>query len=176
MGPFPLYTFAGADLFRDVGGRGFGNIPGAGSVFIGRNDNLDSLTMTPTMNFPRLSAKRALPLICLLAMLEGPAIAAGDPAKGKDAYAQRCASCHSIEYNGTGPAHRGLLGRKAGTAPGFAYSPALKASSVTWSEDTLNAWLSDPEKFIPGQKMWISVPDSAERQDIIAYLRTETRK
>jgi cytochrome c len=128
------------------------------------------------MNFPRLSAKRTLPLLCLFAMFRGPAIAAGDPDKGKAAYAQRCASCHSIEYNGAGPAHRGLLGRKAGTAPGFAYSPALKASSVTWSEDTLNAWLSDPEKFIPGQKMWISVPDPAERQDIIAYLRTETRK
>jgi cytochrome c len=128
------------------------------------------------MNFPRTSAKRVLPLICLLAMCCGPALAAGDPARGKTAYAQRCAACHSIEYNGTGPAHRGLLGRKAGTAPGFAYSAALKASSITWSEDTLNAWLSDPEKLIPGQNMWISVPDPAERQDIVAYLQAETRK
>ena len=133
--------------------------------------------MTPTMSLPRSSAKRALPLLlCLLALCRGPAIAAGDPAKGKAAYAQRCSSCHSIEYNGAGPAHRDLLGRKAGTAPDFAYSAALKSSSVTWSAETLNAWLSDPEKFIPGQKMWISVPDPVERQDIIAYLQTQTRK
>ena len=132
--------------------------------------------MTPTMSLLRSSAKRALPLIGLLALCRGPAIAAGDPAKGKAVYAQRCGSCHSIEYNGTGPAHRGLLGRKAGTVPDFAYSTALKSSSVTWSAETLNAWLSDPEKFIPGQKMWISVPDPVERQDVIAYLQAETRK
>ena len=129
------------------------------------------------MSFLRVSVTRVLPLVYLLASCPASALAAaGDPAKGKDAYAQRCASCHSIEYNGTGPAHGGLLGRKAGTVPNFAYSAALKASAVTWSDETLEKWLSDPEKFIPGQKMWISVPDSAERQDIIAYLRTATRK
>ena len=128
------------------------------------------------MSFLRLPVTRVLPLIYLFASCTASAIAAGDPAKGKEAYAQRCAACHSIEYNGAGPAHGGLLGRKAGTVPNFAYSAALKASSITWSDETLEKWLSDPEKFIPGQKMWISVPDSAERQNIIAYLRTETRK
>jgi cytochrome c len=127
------------------------------------------------MSLLRASAKRALPL-CLLSLCVGPALAAGDPAKGQAVYAQRCSACHSLEYNGAGPAHRGLLGRKAGTAPDFAYSTALKSSSVTWSAETLNEWLSDPEKFIPGQKMWISVPDPAERQDVIAYLQAQTRK
>jgi cytochrome c len=127
------------------------------------------------MSFLRLPVTRVLPLIYLFATGPGSAVAAGDPAKGKDVYAQRCASCHSIEFNGTGPAHGGLLGRKAGTVPNFAYSAALKGSGVTWSDETLEKWLSDPEKFIPGQKMWISVPDSAERQDVIAYLRAATR-
>ena len=128
------------------------------------------------MSLLRLSTTRLLPLICLFAACRASAGAAGDPAKGKETYAQRCASCHSIEYNGVGPAHGGLLGRKAGTVPNFAYSAALKASSVTWSDETLEKWLSDPEKFIPGQKMWVSVPDSVERRDIIAYLKTETHK
>ena len=132
--------------------------------------------MTMNKNLLRLSVTRALPLLCLFAACRASAIAPGDPAKGKAVYAQRCAACHSIEYNGTGPAHGGLLGRKAGTAPNYAYSSALKASSVTWSDETLDKWLTDPEKFIPGQKMWIAVPDPAERQDVIAYLRTQTRK
>ena len=102
------------------------------------------------------------------------AATSGDAAKGKAAYAQRCGACHSIEFNGAGPAHHGVFGRKAGSVAGFAYSPALKASGVTWTSETLEKWLSDPDKFIPGQKMWISVPDAAERQDIIAYLRAET--
>ena len=132
--------------------------------------------MTMSKNFLRLSATRALPLLCFLVACGASAITPGDPAKGKAVYAQRCAACHSIEYSGTGPAHDGLLGRKAGTAPNYAYSSALKASSVTWSDETLDKWLTDPEKFIPGQKMWITVPDPAERQDVIAYLRTQTRK
>lgn len=112
----------------------------------------------------------------LLLASVAPALAAGDSVKGKRDYDQRCAACHSIEFNGTGPAHRGLFGRKAGTAANYAYSAALKSSSVIWSDKALEKWLSDPEKFIPGQKMWISVPDAAERQDIIAYLRIATRK
>ena len=106
--------------------------------------------------------------------LTAPAAPSGDAAKGKTTYAQRCGTCHSIEFNGAGPAHHGVFGRKAGTVANFTYSTALKASGVTWTNETLEKWLSDPEKFIPGQKMWISVPDAVERQDIIAYLRTET--
>ena len=140
-----------------------------------RNHN-HLLIMTTTLSFLRLSASRVLPLLYLFAACRASAIAPGDPTKGKAAYAQRCTACHSIEYNGTGPAHGGLLGRKAGSVPNYAYSSALKASSVMWSDETLDKWLSDPEKFIPGQKMWVSIPDPAERQDIIAYLRTQTRK
>ena len=100
----------------------------------------------------------------------------GDSTQGQQAYQQRCASCHSLEFNGVGPAHRGLMGRKAGTVPDFAYSPALKSSAITWSEESLEKWLTDPEKFVPGQKMWIAVPDPVERQNIIAYLKSASRK
>jgi cytochrome c len=105
-----------------------------------------------------------------IAMAAGIAHADGDAAVGKTLYAARCAACHSMEYNGVGPTHKNLIGRKAGTAPGYAYSDALKNSSVVWNGDTLRRWLTDPEKFIPGQKMFITVPDAQERANIVAYL------
>ena len=100
----------------------------------------------------------------------------GNLAEGKALYAARCAACHSVDFNGVGPAHTGVFGRKAGTAPNYSYSPALKTSSVIWSDVTLDQWLGDPEKLIPGQKMWISVPIASERQDLIAYLKSLSKK
>jgi cytochrome c len=97
--------------------------------------------------------------------------AEGDAAVGKSLYAARCASCHSLQFNSVGPTHKNLIGRRAGTAPGYGYSPALKDSTVVWGEDTLSRWLADPEKFIPGQRMFISIPDAKERADIVAYLQ-----
>ncbi len=115
-------------------------------------------------------------LILILTIGGSLAHAEGDLIKGKDLYAVRCAACHSADYNGVGPAHAGVFGRKAGTAPNFSYSPALKASSVVWSDDSLAQWLSDPEKLIPGQKMWIMVPAAGDRQDLIAYLKSLRKK
>lgn len=101
---------------------------------------------------------------------------AADVQHGKALYETRCATCHSLQYNGAGPAHKGVFGRKAGSADGYAYSKALKESTVVWNEATLDKWLSGPENFIPGQKMWFSVSDPVERADIIAYLGTVARK
>ena len=110
-------------------------------------------------------------VVAALAALAAPyARAEGDPAAGKLLYATRCAACHSLEYNGVGPTHKGLIGRRAGTAQGYTYSNALKNSSVVWEEATLSRWLTDPDKFIPGQKMFVSVPGAKERADIVAYL------
>jgi cytochrome c len=95
----------------------------------------------------------------------------GNAAHGKQLYAVRCAICHSIEYNGVGPTHKNLIGRKAGSVQGYAYSDALKNSRVVWDEASLKQWLTEPEKFIPGQKMFISIPDAQDRADIVAYLQ-----
>lgn len=97
--------------------------------------------------------------------------AAGDAESGRALYQARCAACHSLDHNGVGPAHRGVFGRPAAQAKGFAYSDALKASPLVWTEDALDRWLADPEKTAPGQRMGVSVPDSKERADLIAYLR-----
>ena len=124
-------------------------------------------TGTRSMNqpFSHFFAAAALALVPLTA-----AHAEGDADAGKSLYTARCAACHSLQFNSVGPTHQNLIGRRAGTAPGYAYSPALKESTVVWGADTLSRWLADPEKFIPGQRMFISIPDAKERADIVAYL------
>lgn len=94
----------------------------------------------------------------------------GDPAHGKSLY-QGCASCHSIDENDIGPKHRGVVGRKAGSIPDYAYSPALKNSGVTWDEVKLNQWLVNPSAMVPGTKMFFKIDDAQSRADIIAYLK-----
>jgi cytochrome c len=78
--------------------------------------------------------------------------------------------CHSLDENDIGPKHRGVVGREAGTAAGYRYSPALAASGLTWTPTNLDLWLSGPQALVPGAKMFFSVPDARTRADIIAYL------
>jgi cytochrome c len=95
---------------------------------------------------------------------------AADATRGKELYESRCAGCHSLDQDRIGPRHRGVIGRKAGTVAGFEYSPALRASRIVWSPRTLEAWLTNPERLVPGQRMNYSVPDAADRAAIIVYL------
>jgi cytochrome c len=74
-----------------------------------------------------------------------------------------------------GPNLNKLFGRKAGTAPGFAYSPALKASGIVWDAKTLDAYLAAPTKVVPGTRMVVKVPDPARRAALITYLKAETK-
>jgi cytochrome c len=100
------------------------------------------------------------------------AAAPGDPAAGKIAYGA-CMSCHSIEDNDVGPAHHGVVGRKAGSVPGYSYSIALKNSGIVWTPEMIDRWLQGPQKLVPGTKMFFSVGDPKTRADIIAYLATQ---
>lgn len=101
----------------------------------------------------------------------GP-VRAADPARGEELYNSRCIGCHSPDANRVGPMHRGVVGRVAGTVPDFAYSKALKAAKITWDERALDRWLTDPQAFLPGQRMNFRVNDPADRADLIAYLKT----
>ncbi len=94
----------------------------------------------------------------------------GDAARGKALYESRCTACHSLDRSRIGPAHRGVFGRHAASVRDFNYSPALRQSRVTWTPQNLDRWLTNPEAFIPGQKMGYSVPDPQDRADIIAFL------
>lgn len=85
-----------------------------------------------------------------------------------------CAACHTSDgTNGLGPSIKGVYGRKAGTARGFTYSPAMKKAGVTWDDETLEAFIANPQKAIPGNLMPFSgVADAKQRAEIIAYLKT----
>jgi cytochrome c len=92
--------------------------------------------------------------------------------RGKLLYEARCGACHSADTNRVGPAHQGVVGRKAGSVPGFAYSTALANSKLVWNRTSLLAWLTQPEAVIPGQAMNYSLGEAADRNDVVAYLAT----
>lgn len=97
------------------------------------------------------------------------------PAQGQarpPAFAQ-CASCHSVEPGKTvfGPSLHGVGGRKAGSLPGYDYSPALKKAKITWNAATLDRWLAAPQKVVPGTRMpFGGVQDPATRRALVTYL------
>lgn len=95
----------------------------------------------------------------------------GDAERGRKLYEDRCIGCHSLDVNRVGPRHRGVFGRRAGTIEGYRYSEALARSAVVWTDRTLDAWLTDPGKFIPGSRMGFRLSRPDDRADIIAYLK-----
>lgn len=100
-----------------------------------------------------------------------PAQAAPDASRGEAIYA-RCLACHALAFDRVGPRHCGLLGRRAGSVPGFAYSPAMKQSAIVWDESSLDRFLAAPMKAVPGTTMtYDGIPDRQERADLIAHLR-----
>ena len=96
--------------------------------------------------------------------------------RGEQIYA-RCAACHAIDRNRTGPQHCGLFGRRAGTAPGYdTYSKAMRDSKIVWNDRSLDAFLEAPMQAVPGTSMgYAGVKDAQERADLIAWLRQATR-
>jgi cytochrome c len=98
---------------------------------------------------------------------------AADIAKGKTLVAQRCLACHSIvpgQAKPMGPNLSGLIGRKAGSGPGYKYSKAMTASPTVWTAVTLDKFLANPLGAMPGTAMVIGTPNAEERANIIAYL------
>ena len=96
----------------------------------------------------------------------------GDVQRGLVLYQQRCTACHAVDSNKIGPAHRGVVGRRIGSLPGYKYSDELARSRLRWTPQTLNAWLEDPEELVAGQRMGFQVDSPQERADLIAYLLT----
>ncbi len=98
-----------------------------------------------------------------------PALAQ-DAGKGKAVFESRCIGCHSLAANRIGPALGTVIGRKAGTHPGFSYSAALKAAGHTWDAEKLEKWLINPQAFVPGAVMPFRLGSEEERRDVAAYL------
>jgi cytochrome c len=102
--------------------------------------------------------------------------AGADPARGERVF-QRCFACHSVvagEDKLPGPNLRGVVGRRAGTQPGFRFSPALieaGARGLVWTRPSLDAYLTDPERFLPGTEMAVpGLREAVDRKNVIDYL------
>lgn len=104
--------------------------------------------------------------------LAGP-VNAQDAAAGAKVFA-RCQVCHQVDPakpSSFGPNLAGVVGRKAGTLPRFAYSPALVRYGAVWDEAKLDAFLAAPQKVVPGSRMaFPGLPSTKDRADVIAFL------
>jgi cytochrome c len=92
--------------------------------------------------------------------------------------AQICRACHSLEKGGPnmiGPALFGFFGKEVGTRSGFEYSAVMRNAGFTWTPEALNAWLAQPGRFLPGNRMtFAGVSRQGDRDDLIAYLLAVT--
>jgi cytochrome c len=124
-------------------------------------------------------AMRATSLICAMALLAatGSARADGDAARGEKRF-EDCVACHKLQAgaNEIGPSLHGVFDRKAGELADFRFSPALKRSGITWSAQTLDTFLADPQKVVPANRMpYAGMPDAGDRADLIAYLQKASK-
>jgi cytochrome c len=109
-------------------------------------------------------------ILILATYVAGPGYAQ-DAGHGKSVF-KTCAACHATDHsNRVGPGLGGVIGRKAGTAPGFRYSRAMKNSGIVWDNKTLDAYLESPQKVVPGNRMpFAGLKDAQDRADVIVYL------
>jgi cytochrome c len=101
-----------------------------------------------------------------------PALAEGDAQKGEKVF-RKCKTCHEISdtKNKIGPNLVGIIGRAAGSVEGFAYSDAMKNSGITWSAETIAAYVADPKAYVPGNKMvFVGIRKPGDVEDLLAFL------
>jgi cytochrome c len=110
-------------------------------------------------------------------LLAGSATAAfaADPAAGQKIFKTQCSICHSVVAgeNRIGPTLYGVVGRPAGSVPGFNYTADHKKLGVTWDAATLDKYLTNPRAMVPDTSMvYAGLKNDAERADLVAYLET----
>ena len=106
------------------------------------------------------------------------ALADGDAAKGEKVF-KKCKVCHMVGDNAknrVGPELNGIVGRLAGSAPGYHYSKSMEAkkdAGMHWTKENLDTFLKKPKDFVPGTKMgFAGLSNEHDREDVIAYLAT----
>jgi cytochrome c len=112
--------------------------------------------------------------LALALFLSGPSWAADEAGKG--VFNNNCRTCHSWKEgdNRLGPNLHGIIGRKAGSVSGFAYSESMKSSGITWDESSLDKFISNPDSLVPNNKMkpFTGIADAATRKQIIEFLKS----
>ena len=119
-----------------------------------------------------VAAAIAAPVLC-------PAGSKPNIENGKTTFATMCGICHSVQETGgphEGPNLLGVVGRKAASQPDFTnYSPALKASNLTWNKKTLDKFLVNPMAKVPGTLMPMQIPDNKTRADVVGRVQRTFR-
>ena len=117
-------------------------------------------------------------LTCVFVVLPiGIAHADGDAARGEARF-KDCAACHKLEAgdNNVGPSLHEIFQRKAGSLSDFRYSPAMKRSGITWTPETLDKFITDPQAMVPANRMpYAGMASPGDRSDLIAYLQKMTK-
>lgn len=117
-------------------------------------------------------------LMVLTAGTASPVWADGDPKKGKRVY-NKCKTCHNLTKatNKIGPNLVGIFGRKAGSVEGFKYSSAMRDSGIVWDDKAIEAYITNPKKFLPGNKMvFVGLKKPQQRADLIAYMKQQQKQ
>jgi cytochrome c len=119
--------------------------------------------------------KTLIQTMVAVALVNGGAAYAQDAKRGQKLF-DECAACHSPDRaakDTVGPSLHGVIGRKAGEGAEFRYSPAMKRSGITWDAQTLNSFIADPQKLVPGNRMpYSGLPEAKDRADLLAYLQS----
>jgi len=116
--------------------------------------------------------KTALTMMAVAAM-SAAGVAHADVKRGEKLF-EECRACHAVErgINGVGPDLHGVFGRRAAALEEFRYSPALKKSGITWTRQTLDAYVADPQKAVPANRMpYGGMPEAKDRADLLEYLQ-----
>ena len=117
-------------------------------------------------------ASLAAVAMSLTLLLIGAAYADGDAARGEARF-QDCAACHKLEAgsNNVGPSLYRIFERKAAALEDFRYSPAMKRSGISWTPETLDKFIADPQAVVPTNRMpYAGMANPSDRADLIAYL------
>jgi cytochrome c len=117
-----------------------------------------------------------LAILAFFTILRPSEAEAPSPSRGKETFEKRCGGCHSLDRDKEGPRLRGVYGRPSGSVSSFNYSTMLKSAHITWGAESLDKWLTDPDKVVPDTDMAFHVDKADERRDIIAYLKELSAK
>jgi cytochrome c len=103
-------------------------------------------------------------------------VPAAAPPDGAKLFASQCGTCHTVEHGAPprqGPNLAGVVGRRAGSLPGFTYSPAFAKADFTWDDAHLDAWLTNPQAMLPGAIMLYRQANPKTREAIIVWLKDQ---
>ena len=130
-----------------------------------------------TAPFPTAATLGEQTVLTEVEYLETEPYASADRSKG-ERLATLCKACHSLKKDGPnmiGPPLYGFIGTDAGTRDGFEYSAVMRNANFVWTPEALEAWLAQPGRFLPGNRMtFAGVPDAQDRANLIAYLLEAT--